>query len=139
MEVDMPAIEDAVRRNAFLASVVQWWRERRLLGRAGELGEMDDYELARMAGELGISRADLVMLANDGSGSSQLMQRMLASHHLAAETLERDLPDVYRDMAVHCAACTSKSRCSHELDAGTAARNADSFCPNSETIRALLS
>ncbi|MEJ1159871.1 DUF6455 family protein [Prosthecomicrobium sp. N25] len=134
----MQGLDEAVRRNAFLAAVIQWWRDRRLKGRRSELDELDDHELARMAGELGITRADLVTLVEDGGQSAGLMKRMLASHHIAALDLERRLPEVYRDMAVHCAGCTEKGRCAHELDAGTAAVHAEQFCPNADTIRALL-
>lgn len=134
----MPGIEDAVRRNAFLASVVGWWRERRLKGREGDLNDLDDHELARMAGELGITRSDLMTLAAQGPQAARLMERMLALHHLDPQMVAKSDPGVLRDMELHCSQCGEKQRCARELAAGTALSNAESFCPNAPTMKALL-
>lgn len=134
----MPGIQDAVRRNAFLATVVGWWRDRRMAGRDGDLTSIDDYELARMAGELGITRDDLVRLSAEGPHAARLMERMLAMHAVDQSLLDRTDPAVLRDMELHCSLCTEKARCARELAAGTAADNAEDFCPNATTIRALI-
>lgn len=133
----MPSVNDAVRRNAFLATVIGWWRQRRLDGRPGALGEDDEVELMRLAAETGLSRDDIEILAAQGEFAGGLMQRMLASHHISALDLATTRPQLYDRMALHCAECREKDRCRHELDAGTAAAHAPDFCPNADMIRNL--
>ena len=133
----MPGVKDAVRRNAFLATVVSWWRDQRLAGRSGALGEPDQAELVRMALELGLTRRDIELLAAEGAYADDLMRRMLVSHAISALDLAENRPDLYGELARRCAECSVKGRCEQELAAGTAASNAEQFCPNASAIRGL--
>lgn len=131
----MPDIEDAMRRNAFLLGVIGWWRDRRLKGRTGDLGDTDEVELARIARDLGVTRRDIERLVEAGPEPARLLDRMLASHRIPLLGIVGGEPDLYADMAIRCASCAAADRCRGELDAGTARDNAGAFCPNAEIMR----
>lgn len=94
--------------------------------------------VAQMAGELGMSAAELEQVVSHGAGADKLMERMIAAFGLDAGQLQRQQPAVVRDMSILCSLCETKGRCVHELDAGTAADHAHEFCPNANTFELLL-
>ena len=55
-----------------------------------------------------------------------------------AKKLAKDDPVVMRDLQRLCISCGDKSRCRHELEAGTAASHYHEFCPNAVTFDALF-
>jgi hypothetical protein len=65
------------------------------------------------------------------------MERMMAAFHLDCEAIERGAPGTLRDIEITCGCCSAKKRCSRELAAGSAARNAGRFCPNADILGAL--
>lgn len=135
----MSGVNDAVRRNAFLASVIGWWREQRSLGRAGDWNDQDHAHLVRIAAELGVTRRDIELLAAEGAYADRLMERMLGAHNIALLDLAASRPELADTIALRCFDCTEKNRCRQELDAGTAAAHAADFCPNATMIRSLAS
>jgi hypothetical protein len=48
--------------------------------------------------------------------------------------LDQDYPRVLRDAEIACMRCRSKRRCFRELEAGTAAKNVERFCPNADLL-----
>lgn len=121
-----------------LELLVTRWRDYQSSRAAlSELMDLDPQEISRMANEYGLSSGDLQDLVAEGPHAADLMDRMLRARGLDPNDIRHDLPGVVADMAVLCSRCGVKGRCEHELDAGTAARNADDFCPNAMTMRAL--
>jgi hypothetical protein len=66
------------------------------------------------------------------SAAPQRIDRMMQAFGIDSQELQRDYPRVLRDANVTCLHCKSKRRCLRELDAGTAAANAEQFCPNAD-------
>jgi len=68
-----------------------------------------------------------------GSAGSELrINRMMQAFRIDRRELEQDYPKVLQDAELTCARCRLKRECYRELEAGTAAANADHFCPNSD-------
>jgi hypothetical protein len=67
-------------------------------------------------------------------GCEMRFNRMMAAFNLNRRELERDYPKVLLDAQTTCVWCRSKRRCFRELEAGTAARNAEHFCPNADIL-----
>jgi hypothetical protein len=116
---------------------VTWWKMRlQAQAAARELDALGDKDLEMLAQDLALSTDELRDLAADGKGS-ELMERMLRAYGLSIDVLRTGQPDLVRDMAVACARCADKGRCSHDLDAGTAREHAAGYCPNVPTFEAL--
>lgn len=94
--------------------------------------------VARMAGELGMTAAELEQVVAHGAGADRLMARMIEAFGLDGKKLQHDDPAMVRDMSILCSRCETKGRCVHELDAGTAALHAEEFCPNAKTFELLV-
>jgi AcrR family transcriptional regulator len=122
---------------AFERLIDRWRDYRAAAAELRELQGMDPETVATIAAECGLSTGELHEVVTHGAGADGLMARMMQAHELDPERMRQLLPGVMRDVEILCARCASKGRCSRELDAGTAARNAPEFCPNAETFEAL--
>lgn len=70
-----------------------------------------------------------------GNGGSELrLYRMMEAFRVNGGELEQDYPRILRDAELACMRCRSKRRCFRELQAGTAAKNAEHFCPNADLL-----
>ena len=65
--------------------------------------------------------------------------QMLQSLDLNPEAIRLTQPEVMQKLKRACLGCTERSRCDHELAAGTAAVAYREFCPNAPRLNALLS
>lgn len=71
----------------------------------------------------------------DGAGDCEMrFNRMMAAFNVDRGELEQDYPKVMLDARTTCVWCRSKRRCFRELEAGTAAKNAEHFCPNADIL-----
>ncbi len=122
-----------------LGAISDWINKyRQATGRHDEFGQCDPAEVTRMASDLGVPVSELRTLANKGSASADLLQKMLAALKVDAKDLERCEPSVMRDLQRLCVACGNKRQCQHELANGTAAEHFHEFCPNAFTLDALF-
>lgn len=70
-----------------------------------------------------------------GNGGSELrLYRMMEAFCVNRGELEQDYPRILRDAEIACMRCRSKRRCFRELEGGTAAKNAEHFCPNTDLL-----
>jgi hypothetical protein len=65
------------------------------------------------------------------------MTALMRALNIDPDAVHFDQPSSYRNMTVACALCEDKSRCRHELAAGTARENYAHFCPNHEEMSEL--
>ena len=122
-----------------LEALVARWRDHQAsVAALRELRECDPETLAHLAAELGMSVAELERVASHGAGADRLMARMIEAFGLDGEKLRQDDPALMRDMSVSCSLCGTKGRCARELDAGTAAEHAETFCPNAPAFVQLV-
>jgi hypothetical protein len=123
-----PIVENAI--NLF----GDWLRHRQEIR---ELREINSGDFARIARELCFTPAELDTFVHQGPHASDELPRLLKSRGIDEATVSRAQPLLQRDMIRVCALCQQKARCDHDLDAGTAARHYEEYCPNAPTIDAL--
>jgi hypothetical protein len=122
----------------FVRLLTRWWRSwmpRRTP--VAELSNLGSREIQRVAGDLGVSGAELRVLAGKWPDSAELLSRRLTALNLDEHRLRKKEPQVLRDLQRVCTLCASKGRCEHDV----AYRPSDpiwrAYCPNSQTLAAL--
>lgn len=65
------------------------------------------------------------------------LNRMTEVFRVDRRELEKDFPRVLRNAEIACMRCRPKRRCTRELEAGSAAKNAEHFCPNADLFMIL--
>jgi hypothetical protein len=122
-----------------IEAVADWIkRYRDVIKFENELARVDPDQITAMARDLGITAAQLRELASKGPESTNLLKRLLMALDTDPKRLEQIDPRVARDMLWMCFNCSDKSRCKHELSAGTAAQNFREFCPNALSLDELF-
>ena len=109
------------------------WRKRR--ASLAEFDRLNQTELARVAEDLGTSIPELRRLVGRGAGAADLLDRRLQSLNLDKARI--DLA-VTRDLQRCCSQCGSKALCQHELEDHPKTATWPQYCPNQQTIAALL-
>jgi hypothetical protein len=99
-----------------------------------ELANCDALEVARIAQDLGISAADLCVLASRDQRAADLLNRRLETLRLDPTSVD---PAVMRDLQRCCSNCDSKVLCAHELEDKPRDATWPKYCPNEQTISAL--
>jgi hypothetical protein len=108
-----------------------FWKKRTAIN---ELAECDALDLARIAQDLGVSAADLRVLATRDKRAADLLYRRLESIRLDPTSVDRV---VMRDLQRCCSNCDSKPLCAHELEDKPLTASWPKYCPNQETLDAL--
>ena len=101
---------------------------------SNELANCDAVELARVAQDLGISAADLRVLASRDKTAADLLNRRLETLRLDPTNVD---PVLMRDLQRCCSNCDSKQLCAHELEDKPKGASWPKYCPNEATIAAL--
>jgi hypothetical protein len=123
---------------AFLNGIRTWWESyRRSAAAQVELDACDPELVAEMARDLNLSMNDFKTVVANSVGTEQLLDGMLVAFHLDGARLQEEAPGALREAQITCARCSAKKRCSRELGAGTAALNAEHFCPNTDLFTML--
>jgi len=115
----------------FTEAVRAFWRKRAAFN---ELASCDALEVARVAQDLGISAADLRILASRDKTAADLLDRRLEALRLDPTSID---PALMRDLQRCCSSCGSKQLCAHELEDQPKAASWPKYCPNEETIASL--
>jgi uncharacterized protein YjiS (DUF1127 family) len=111
-----------------------WFRRRASVNEIATLE--DSEELSHIAHELGISAAELRILANhDEKAADLLYQRM---DQLRLDRNHIDMA-VLRDLQRCCSNCDLKQLCAHELEDKPIGATWPKYCPNEQTLAALTS
>ena len=110
------------------------WARRRAT--ANEVTTLDSEELSCIAHELGISAAELRVLANHDKNAADLLYRRMEQLRL-----DRNHVDiaVLRDLQRCCSNCDLKQLCAHELEDKPTGAVWPKYCPNEQTLVALTS
>jgi hypothetical protein len=101
---------------------------------ANEVAGCDPSEIARVAQDLGVSVADLRVLASRDKTAADLLHRRLKTLRLDPTSVD---PALMRDLQRCCSMCDSKQLCVHELEDKPKEASWPKYCPNEETIAAL--
>jgi hypothetical protein len=115
----------------FTTAWKSFWAKRAAVN---ELADCGSLEVARIAQDLGISTADLCVVAARDKTAADLLNRRLETLRLDPTSID---PAVMRDLQRCCSNCDSKQLCVHELEDQPKVANWPKYCPNEDTIAAL--
>ena len=123
------------RFNLFQAFSEVWnnWQKRR--SRLVEFDNFDPAEMQHLAQDLGTSVSELRILAGKDGDAADLLLRRLRSLNIYPAKIE---PAVMRDLQRCCSLCGEKVLCEHELEDHPKAASWPKYCPNEQTIDALV-
>ena len=111
----------------------KWLRRRASIN---EVATLDSEELACIAHELGISTAELRVLANHDKKAADLLYKRMDQLRLDRNHIDIA---VLRDLQRCCSNCDLKQLCAHELEDEPKAAWWPQYCPNEQTLAALTS
>jgi hypothetical protein len=94
-------------------------------------------EVARIARDVGISGADLSILAGKWPDLGDLLYWRMNEINLDRKEVTQADPQVMRDLQRVCTVCGSKRRCEHELAKNPSDPTWQKYCPNATTLSAL--
>ena len=103
-----------------------------------ELDRCGPSERAHIAHDVGVSSADLSILAGKWPNSADLLLRRMDESNLDATEIKKAEPQVIRDLQRTCSFCMSKRKCSHDLATKPSDPAWQSYCPNTTTLKALI-
>ncbi len=112
-------------------------RARKAISRWDEMNSLSSEEIAEIARDLHVSTPDLLLLAQQSSGSAVLLERRLAQSGLSKDVLRARRGDVLRDLERVCGLCGAKDRCAADLDSSDHVEQQPEYCPNELTLEAL--
>lgn len=100
----------------------------------GELSSLSEFEVGRIASDLGVTTSELRKLSRKGPGSSSHLVGRLEALGLDPKRVERENPLEFRDMQRLCALCDRHGRCARDLSRDPKSDVWDLYCPNAGTI-----
>ena len=113
------------------------WLQTRMQARR-EFEGLTGMDLELMAGDLGVTQADLLDILPRGPDNSLLMDQMMVQRGLDPNTVRLHVAALMRDMELTCSRCQSVGRCRRDLAAKTAAEHCHEYCGNAEVFDELI-
>src|SRR5215470_17753836 len=117
--------------------LVHWWRgwinSRRTLA---DLEACGPAEVAHLARDLALAKADLRILAGKWPASLNLLSRRIEVE-LGLPEAAQVTPEVMRDLQRVCGQCASQRKCRHDLVRTPTDPGWQQYCPNRSTLTAL--
>jgi hypothetical protein len=123
----------------FVHRFAHWWRSWK--GRRRAIVDLDDCgpaEVERIARDVGVSGADLSILAGKWPDAADLLYWRMNEINLDRMEITQADPQVMRDLQRVCTVCGSKRRCEHELANNPSDPAWQRYCPNATTLLALV-
>lgn len=118
--------------DTLLGHLRDWWRAR------NELASIDQHELGRIAGELGMTTKDLKDLAARGPDSANLLYERMHALGISRADVERAAHNLMRDLERTCACCNEKGICEKDLSKRPDDPDWKHYCPNAITLESLI-
>jgi hypothetical protein len=112
----------------------RWWLG---ISRRDEFRGLNESEIVRIAGDVGVSVGELRELSRLGPDAAEQLSRRLQALGWAPEELATARLSEFRDMQRLCALCQSKGQCAQDLSHDPLSADWSSYCPNASAIRAL--
>ena len=125
-------------RPGFVRRLAHWWRSRN--GRRRAMADFDrcgPAEMERIARDVGVSGADLSILAGKWPDAADRLYWRMNEIKLDRMAVTHADPQVMRDLQRVCTVCGSKWRCEHELANNPSDPAWQKYCPNATTLSAL--
>jgi hypothetical protein len=101
------------------------------------LAGIDQNELGRFAGELGMASKDLEELVARGPDAANLLYQRMQALGLSRANVEPAAHGLMRDLERTCACCHEKGSCEKDLHKQPQDCGWKSYCPNAITLESL--
>ncbi len=126
--------------NSWVSAMGDWLRKRRSIrqNRRG-FDEWSNYEVARIAQDVGLSSQDLREMIQLSPDAAKLLLRRMSVLHLDADELAKSDMNVMRDLQRVCSTCGSKRQCRIDLADDPENPVWRRYCPNEDTLAELQS
>jgi hypothetical protein len=125
-------------RPGFVRRLAHWWRSWNGSRRAmADLDNCGSAEMERIARDVGVSGADLSILAGKWPDAADFLYRRMNEIKLDRMEITQADPQVMRDLQRVCTVCGSKRRCEHALAKNPSDPAWQKYCPNATTLLAL--
>jgi len=108
-----------------------WWRRR------SELEAMDRGELEHIAGDLGMTAAELKDLAARGPHAADQLRERMRIMGIAGADVAQVTHGLMRDLERTCTYCQEKGRCGRDLAGHPGDRAWEGYCPNAIALTAV--
>ena len=103
-----------------------------------DLGRCGPAEMERIARDVGVSGADLSILAGKWPDAADPLYWRMNEIKLDRKEITHADPQVMHDLQRVCTVCASKRRCEHELANNASDPAWKKYCPNATTLAALV-
>ena len=128
----------ANERPGFTRRLAHWWRS--WSGSRRTMADLDGCgpaEMERIARDVGVSGADLSILAGKWADAADQLYWRMSEIKLDWMDVTHADPQVMRDLQRVCTVCGSKRRCEYELAKNPSDPAWQKYCPNATTLSAL--
>jgi hypothetical protein len=137
-EEQMSDLHSSVGPRQMIEGMKQWWRNWRGAGsRLTELACCGEYEVERMARDLGMPSSELRKIANRGPDAADLLLRRMAELNLDGKEVAATAPGTFQDLQRLCTLCESHRQCARDLGRDPADKAWEDYCPNVATLKLL--
>jgi hypothetical protein len=134
----MSQLAQTGERPGFVRRLAHWWRSwngnRRTMADFDRCGPA---EMERIARDVGVSGADLSILAGKWPDAADLLYWRMNEIKLDRMEITHADAQVMRDLQRVCTVCGSKWRCEHALANNPSDPAWQKYCPNATTLLAL--
>jgi hypothetical protein len=116
----------------------QWWRNWRVASSGfTELVCCGEYEVERMAHDLGMPASELRKLAKHGPEAADLLLRRMAALNLDRNEVAATVPGTFQDLQRLCTLCESHRQCERDLGRDPTDKAWEDYCPNVAMLKLL--
>jgi hypothetical protein len=123
----------------FVRRLAHWWRSWN--GRRRAMADLDSWgpaEMERIVRDVGVSGADLSILASKWPDAADLLYWRMNEANLDRKEITHADPQVMRDLQRVCTVCGSKRRCEHQPAKDPSNPVWQKYCPNATTLLTLV-
>jgi len=96
-----------------------------------------EYEVERMARDLGMPPSELRKIANHGPEAADLLLRRMAELNLDNKEVAATAPGTFQDLQRLCTLCESHRQCARDLGRDPADKAWEDYCPNVAMLKLL--
>jgi hypothetical protein len=116
----------------------QWWQNWTAASyNLSELACCGEYEVERMAHDLGMPVSELRSIAKHGPEAADLLVRRMVALNLDKEEVAATVPGTLQDLQRLCTLCESHRQCARDLGRDPVDKAWEDYCPNVAMLKLL--
>jgi hypothetical protein len=134
----MSDLHPRVEHQPIIRRMMQWWKNWRApTARLSELICCGEYEVERMARDLGMPVSELRNIADHGPEAADLLVHRMAVLNLDRDEVATTVPSTFQDLQRLCTLCESHRQCARDLERDPANPAWEDYCPNVAMLKLL--